>query len=368
MEAGRAEMKAVILVGGEGTRLRPLTCNIHKAMVPVLNKPFLEHMIHYLRGYGVDDIIPTLCHLPEHIKDYFADGSKFGVKLSYVIEESPLGTAGAVKNAKSYLDDLFFVFNGDILTDIDLRAMLSFHRGRKAKATIALTPVEDPTFYGVVETDLQGKVKRFVEKPSREEVTTNLINAGIYILDQEILQDIPTNTPFMFERHLFPALLAKGVPIYGFPSRAYWIDIGTPEKYLQMHHELLQGKSTATLCSQIRDKGISRQALIHPTAEIEGSVIIGSGCSIGPGVRIVGPAVIGEGSKILDQAKIEGAVLWRNVQIGKQATLKDCIVGDNSFIGDGSFIALGSVIGDNIIINQGSHLSPGTKIWPDTRI
>jgi len=368
MEAGRTEMKAVILVGGEGTRLRPLTCNIYKAMVPVLNKPFLEHMIHYLRGHGVDDIVLALCHLPEHIKDYFADGSKFGVKLSYVIEESPLGTAGAVKNAESYLDDLFFVFNGDILTDIDLRAMLSFHRERKAKATIALTPVEDPTFYGVAETDLQGKVNRFVEKPSRGEATTNLINAGIYILDQEILQDIPTNTPSMFERHLFPALLAKGVPIYGFPSHAYWIDIGTPEKYLQMHHDLLQGKSTATLCSQIRDKEISRQALIHPTAEIAGSVIIGNGCSIGPGVRIEGPAVIGEGSKILDQAKIEGAVLWRNVQIGKQATLKDCIIGDNSFIGDGSFIAHGSVIGDNVIITQGSQLSPGTKIWPDTRI
>jgi mannose-1-phosphate guanylyltransferase len=361
-------MKAVILVGGEGTRLRPLTCNIHKAMVPILNKPFLEHMLHYLRGYGVDDIILTLCHLPEHIKDYFADGSKFEVKLSYVIEESPLGTAGAVKNAETHLDDLFFVFNGDIFTDIDLQAMLSFHRERKATATIALTPVEDPTLYGVVETDLQGRVKRFVEKPSWEEVTTNLINAGIYILDREILQDIPTNTPFMFERHLFPGLLAKGVPIYGFPSHAYWIDIGTPEKYLQLHHELLQEKSTAALCSQIRDKEISPKALIHPTAEIEGSVIIGSGCSIGPGVRIKGPAVIGEGSKILNHATIERTVLWRNVQVGKQVTLKDCIVGDNSFIGDGSFIAQGSVIGDNVIINQGGHLSPGTKIWPDTRI
>ena len=361
-------MKAVILVGGEGTRLRPLTCNAHKAMVPVLNKPFLEHMIHYLRGFGINDIILTLCHLPEYIKGYFADGSRFGVKLSYVIEESPLGTAGAVKNAESYLDDLFFVFNGDIFTDIDLGAMLSFHRQRKAKATIALTPVEDPTFYGVVETNLQGRVKSFVEKPSWEEATTNLINAGIYILDQEILQDIPTNTPFMFERHLFPALLAKGVPIYSFPSHAYWIDIGTPEKYLQLHHELLQEKSTAALCSQIKDKAISHQALIHPTAVVEGSVIIGSGCSIGSGVRIKGPAVIGEGSKILNQATIEGAVLWRNVQIGKQATLKDCIVGDNSFIGDGSSIAQGSVIGDNVIITPGSHLSPGTKIWPDTRI
>lgn len=361
-------MKAVILVGGEGTRLRPLTCNTHKAMVPVLNKPFLEHMIHYLRGYGVDHVILTLCHLSEHIRSYFADGSQFGVKLSYVIEESPLGTAGAVKNAENHLDDLFFVFNGDIFTDIDLRAMLSRHRERKAKATIALTPVEDPSFYGVVETNTKGRVKRFVEKPPREEATTNLINAGIYILDQQVLQDIPPNTPFMFERHLFPQLLAKGVPIYGFPSHAYWMDIGTPEKYLQLHHELLREKSTAALCSQIRDKAISPVAFIHPTAEIEGSVIIGSGCSIGSGVRIKGPAVIGEGSKILDQATIEGAVLWRNVQVGKQAILKDCIIGDNSLIGDGNFIAQGSVIGDNVIITPGSHLSPDTKVWPDTKI
>jgi len=361
-------MKAVILAGGEGTRLRPLTCNIHKAMVPILNKPFLEHMIHYLRGYGVNDIILTLCHLPEHIKGYFADGSQFGVKLSYVIEESPLGTAGAVKNAESHLDDLFFVFNGDIFTDIDLQAMLSFHRERKAKATIALTPVEDPSFYGVVETNTKGRVKRFVEKPPREEATTNLINAGIYILDQQVLQDIPANTPFMFERHLFPQLLAKGMPIYGFPSHAYWMDIGTPEKYLQLHHELLQEKSAAALCSQIRDKAISPVAFIHPTAEIEGSVIIGSGCSIGSGVRIKGPAVIGEGSKILDQATIEGAVLWRNVQVGKQAILKDCIIGDNSLIGDGNFIAQGSVIGDNVTITPGSHLTPGIRVWPDNRI
>lgn len=362
-------MKAVILVGGEGTRLRPLTCNTHKAMVPVLNKPFLEHMLLYLKRHGIDDIILALCYLPERIRSYFGD-TRLGVKLTYVIEESPLGTGGAVKNAQRYLDDVFFVFNGDIFTDIDLQAMLSFHLERKAKVSIALTPVEDPTAYGVVETRTQGRVKRFVEKPSWQEVTTNLINAGIYILDPEVLGGIPPHIPFMFERHLFPRLLDNGVPIYGYPSDAYWIDMGTPEKYLQLHHDLLQGKGTSTLCQEIRDKEITcrAQSLIHPTAKIEGAVIIGSGCHIGSGVRIKGPTVIGEGSKILEQATIEGAILWCNVQVGQQATLKDCIVGDNSFIGDHSFIPMGAVIGDNVTIAQGSQLPPGSRVWPDAKV
>ncbi len=357
-------MKAVILVGGEGTRLRPLTCNTPKAMLPVLNKPFLEHMIDYLKGHGVDEIVFALCYLPDCIESYFGDGSEFGVKLTYVMEDSPLGTAGAVKNTEGYLDDLFLVFNGDIFTDIDLGEMLSFHQEQGAKATIALTPVDDPSAYGVVETDAQGKVKRFIEKPPREEATTNLINAGIYILNFEVLQNIPPNTFFMFEHHLFPHLLEEGVPIYGYPSDAYWIDMGTPEKYLQLHHDLLQGKSTTYLYSKPEHKEAAQSSL-HPTARIEGTVVIGKGCHIGSGVRIKGPSVIGEGSEILDGATIEGAVLGRNVQIGKRAALKECIIGENSLIGDESLIPEGSVICDNITVAAGSHLEPGAKVWPD---
>ena len=363
-------MKVVILVGGEGTRLRPLTFNTVKAMVPVLNRPFMEHMIRYLSSHGVDDIILALCYLPEPIERHLGDGSRFGVRLTYVIEESPLGTAGAVKNAESCLDSVFLVFNGDIFTDIDLRAMLSFHRQREAKVTIALTPVEDPTAYGLIETEVDGRVKRFLEKPSWDEVTTNLINAGIYILDREVLQDVPPNTHFMFEHHLFPGLLAKGVSVYGYFTDAYWIDIGTPEKYLQLHRDLLLGKSTSTLCKEIRDKEGTRRAesFIHPTANIEGPVIIGSGCSIGSGVRIKGPVTIGEGCTILEGAIVEKAVLWHNVRVGKQAMVKSCVVGDNSLIGDGSSVDQSSVIGDHVTITQDSHLMPDTKIWPGTEI
>ena len=198
-------MKAVLLVGGEGTRLRPLTCNTVKAMVPIVNRPFFEHLLGYLSSHGVDDIVVTLCYLPDRIESRFGNGSECGVKLAYVMEETPLGTAGAVKNAESHLDGAFFVFNGDVMTNIDLRAMLSFHRERNAVATIALTPVENPSAYGVVETAADGRVKRFIEKPPPGQAPTNMINAGIYILEPEVLRGVPQGTPCMFEHHLFPS-------------------------------------------------------------------------------------------------------------------------------------------------------------------
>lgn len=359
-------MKAVILVGGEGTRLRPLTYHLHKTMAPVLNEPFLEHMIYYLKEYGVDDIILALCYLPESIKDYFGDGSKFGVKLTYVLEDSPLGTAGAVKNAEKHLQGTFLVFNGDVFTEIDLGAMLAFHGERGAKATIALTPVEDPSAYGVVETDAQGRVKRFVEKPPRQEATTNLINAGIYILEEEVLKEIPPGTFYMFERHVFPGLLDKGMPVYGYSSDEYWIDMGTPGKYLELHRDLLRNNNPSIFCSHIKKR--KAQITIHPSAEIEGDVVIGEGCTIGPEVHIKGPSVIGAGCVIFDGAIIEGSILWSNVRIGQRTVLKDCIVGDNSVIGDDSLIPQGVVIGGNILINEGSHLEPDAKIGPETEI
>jgi len=202
-------MKAVLLVGGEGTRLRPLTCNTVKAMVPVVNRPFLEHLLGYLSSHDVDDIVVTLCYLPDCIESRFGNGSEAGITLAYVMEETPLGTAGAVKNAESHLDGVFFVFNGDIITNIDLRAMLSFHRQRNAVATIALTPVEDPSAYGVVETSGDGRVKRFIEKPPPGEAPTNLINAGIYILEPAVLRGVPQGTRCMFEHHLSPSRLSQ---------------------------------------------------------------------------------------------------------------------------------------------------------------
>jgi mannose-1-phosphate guanylyltransferase len=355
-------MKAVILVGGQGTRLRPLTLNTGKAMVPVLNRPFLEHMLYYLKGYAVDDVVLALHYRPSQVEDHFGAGGRLGIKLSYVVEENPLGTAGAVKNCEQYLGETSFVLNGDVFTDLDLGAMMAFHGEKEAKVTIFLTPVADPTLYGLVETDERGRIQRFVEKPSRDQVTSNMINAGIYILEPEVLKYIPAQTHFMFEYDLFPMLLEMGQPLYGYAAHGYWIDIGSPEKYLRLNHDLLLGR-----CG----RGFSYTAepgSIHPTARVREPVVIGKDAIIGPGVLLGGPAVIGPGCKIGEQAVVEGSVLWSEVRVGQRAVLQNCIIADNCSIGDEGCVGSGSVLGAGVTVAQGVRLDPGTKVWPDTEV
>ena len=351
-------MKAVILVGGEGTRLRPLTCNIPKAMVPILNRPFLEHLVSYLEKHGMKDIILAMGCLPDPIRGYFGDGDGFGVRITYVVEEPPLGTAGAVKNAGAFLDEPFIVFNGDILTEIDLTAMMKHHREVKPKASIALTPVDNPTIYGVVETDAQGMVKRFVEKPNWDEVTSNMINAGIYILDPEVLAHVPASSYCMFENYLFPRLLDMDEPILSYPSDAYWIDIGTPEKYMQVNHDLL-------LKWKDRDVRTDGKSQIHPEARVEGPVLLAEGCTIGEGAKIIGPAVIGPGCKIAKKAVIDGAVLWHGSEIGREAVIRNCIVCSHCHVKEGSQVLDNCVLGDNVTVNTGEIITNGTRIWPE---
>jgi len=355
-------MKAVILVGGEGTRLRPLTCNKVKPLVPVLNRPFLEHVVDYLKRHGVRDIILALGYLPEQIQEYFGDGSGFGVNMTYLIEDFPLGTAGGVKNAEAFLDASFLVFNGDIFTDIDLTDMMNCHHEKKAATSIALTPVDDPTPYGVVETDAEGRVERFVEKPRREEVTTNMINAGIYIMEPHVLDYIAANVFFTFEHGVFPSLLEKGEVVYGYPSQAYWIDIGTPEKYLKLHHDLLQ---RCTAAKGVRFQG---ESFVHSSARIEGPVVIGEGCSISKDCIVQGPTVLGPQCRIEEGAVIEGAVLWQNCRIGEKAKLRNCVVACGCCVGEQSEVLDECVLGDNVIIGKGNRLSRGIRIWPDRSI
>ena len=354
-------MKAIILAGGQATRLRPLSCNTNKAMVPVLNHPFLEHLIGYLKKHDVNDIILTLSHKPEQIRSYFGDGSKFGVKISYVVEDLPLGSAGAVKNAEESLDSPFIVFNGDIFTDLDLTAMVSLHRSRKACMTIALTPVDNPTVYGVVETDSQGRVKCFKEKPGWEEVTTNMINAGVYVLEPEILGYIPSEVFFTFEHDIFPAAIEGGQVIYGFSFEGYWIDIGTPEKYLKLNHDLL--------CRYF-NKGVEfeNESFVHPTARIEGPVVIGGGCAVDKNCIIKGPVALGPGCQIAEGAIVEGALLWRDCKIGKGTKLKNCMLASNCSVGDEAEILDNCVLGDNVMIGEGNKLPQGVRICPDKSI
>jgi mannose-1-phosphate guanylyltransferase len=329
-------MKAVILVGGEGTRLKPLTDNTVKAMMPVLNKPFIQYVLEHLKYHHIDTVILAMGYKPDSIKSYFDAQSIPGINLIYSVEADPLGTAGAVKNAQEYIneDETFFVLNGDIFTDMNFTDILSFHRVKQAKATIALTPVDDPTHFGVVESDTQHKVKRFIEKPDSQEVTTNLINAGIYILEAEVLDRIPHGKWSMFERDIFPQLAAEGEPVYGYIENSYWIDMGTPDKYTQLNFDLLSGK-----CASIKMKPdeivIGPQSNVHPEVTITGPVYIDTGCTIGKNVTLTGPLVIGKDCVVNDGATVEKSVIWQNVRIGEDAKVSSSIVIDGSIIEEG---------------------------------
>ncbi len=361
-------MKAVILVGGEAVRLRPLTCNIPKALVPVLNTPFLEHVIRHLGKHQVKDIVLAQGHLAQPIESCLGDGSQFGVRLTYVVEETPLGTAGAIKNVESHLDETFLGLNGDVFTDLDITAMVDFHRERKAKATIALTPVEDPTSYGLIERDDQGRVTRFLEKPGWSEVLqrrTNMINAGTYILEPGVLVKIPPQTKVSIERETFPLLLARGEPVYAYPSSGYWMDMGTPEKYLQLHRDLLSGSSEHY--AQGEEVIIGSHCNVHPTTQIEGSVLIGNNCTVEKNARLIGPLVIGDGCTILQDTVVEDSVIWHNVKLGQQAKLKHSVIAENCCLNDGCSIE-DSVLGDNVTVVSGYKLEPGSKIWPGETI
>jgi mannose-1-phosphate guanylyltransferase len=308
----KALPKVVILVGGPGTRLHPLTHDTPKSMVPVLNKPFMEYTIAYLKQFGIKDIILALNYLPQTIQNYFGDGKKFGVRLAYCVEKSPMGTAGAVKNAEQYLNSTFIVLNGDIFTDLDIADMLAFHQNKGAKATISLNWVDNPSAFGVVETDSDQRVKQFIEKPNPGEAITNWINAGTYILEPDVLGHVPVNSHYMFEKGLFPLLLELGEPVYG---------------YLSLNCDLLLSNTISPLIHEPdRDRiYCDRGVIIHPSAEIVGPVVIGSKSKISQGVHIKGPVVIGPDCQLEEGVSIENAVLWNNVHIGANARLRQCI-------------------------------------------
>jgi mannose-1-phosphate guanylyltransferase len=335
-------------------------------MVPVLNRPFFEHLVGYLKSHNIIDIVLAVGKSPEQIQDYFGDGSKLGVRVTYSIENFPMGTAGAVKNAERFLDDSFIVFNGDIFTDIDLSVMMRLHRKNKTIASLALAPVDDPTLYGVVETDSHSRVKRFIEKPSRDRVTTDMINAGIYILEPDILNCIAPNAFSMFEHDVFPPLLERGQVIYGYPFQDYWIDIGSPDKYLKLQHDLLRRSDLVG----VGNKGIKfeGESFVHSSAQIEGPAVIGEASFVDKDSIVKGSAVLGRRCRVGEGAVIEGAILWQDCQIGQGAKLRNCLVASRCYIGEESEILGGCVLGDDVRIGEGSKLSNGIRIWPGKTI
>ncbi|MDI6688931.1 MAG: NDP-sugar synthase [Actinomycetota bacterium] len=363
-------MKAVILVGGQGTRLRPLTCTIPKPMLPLVNIPLLEHVIRLLKQFDITDIILSTSYRPECFESYFADGCHLKVKLTYVTEEKPLGTCGAVKNVERFLEGTFIVFNGDIVTNLNLAQLMEYHHAKKAVATIALTPVEDPTAYGLVPLDTSGQVLNFVEKPSWDEVTTDLINAGTYVLEPEILRYAPKGENYSFERDFFPILLEKGERVFGFPSGAYWLDIGTPEKYLQAHHDILDGKLDFEFSGrEIKPRvWIGEGTEIGPEATIFGPTVIGKNCRIHSNATIFSNTTIGNNCVIQTGAMLERCVIFDGCHIDEASVVRNSLLGRGLCLGKKVHVAETAVLGDNMIIEDENHLKRGVRIWPDTKI
>jgi mannose-1-phosphate guanylyltransferase len=356
------QIKAVILVGGQGTRLRPLTCNTQKSMVPVLNVPFLEHVIRNLKAHNITDIILAQHHLAASMVQYFNDGSRFGVNLTYVMEDFPRGSAGAIKNAERYLNDTFFVLNGDIFHNRNFTDMLAFHRNHNAIATIDLAPIEDPTIYGMVDTEADGRVKRFIEKPKREEISTNLINAGTWIFEPEVLKLIPPDIKYSFEREVFPVMIHDNMPLFAYTSYRYWMDIGTPEKYLQLHRDLLNNKCDGYTFT--REVLIAENCQIHSAAKLSGRIMIGSGCTVEAGAQLSGSLVIGAGCNIGQKAQVKDSVLWDNVRIDENAMLHSCAIANDCQIGREVHLEDG-VLGDHITLLEGSSPEKGARFFPE---
>jgi mannose-1-phosphate guanylyltransferase len=339
-------------------------------MIPLMNRPFIEQMLEQLRDQGIDEVILAVQYLAERFREALGDGSRLGLKVHIVEEPEPRGTAGAVKYVEHMLDSTTFVFNGDVMTDLDLPAMLDFHRQHRSKLTIALTPVEDPTSFGLVETEANGRIRRFLEKPRPEDVTTDMINAGTYIIEPELFRYVPPNQHYMFERGLFPVVLQTGDPMYGYPSRAYWTDVGKPATYLEVHHDILVGKVRYQFPGrQVAERAwIEEGAEVHDLSQLVGPIILGPGAQIERGARIIGPTAIGARTVVKAGATIEGAVLWEDNIIEEGALLRSCVVGRNNHIGAKVHIDDGTIISDNCVIGAENRLEHRIRIWPGTEL
>ena len=346
-------MQALILAGGKGTRLRPLTVYTPKPIVPVVNRPFLLYQIEILSRAGISDIVLSLSYQPDKIEDLLGDGSDFGVKLRYVTEPTPMGTGGAYRFAAEEIRDTTVVLNGDILTDLDISGVISFHRERKAEATISLVPVDDPSAYGLVEIDSDNSVKRFLEKPKKEDVAAlniNTVNAGIYVLEPSILDLIPQGENRSFEYDVFPQILEKKPPFFGYVlSENYWRDLGNPRSYLEAHHDFFAGKIKGFEIEGLAISDIATAAIVDKRS------VIGAGCVIKPGAKVTSSA-IGPGVHIEEKAVIENSVIWSHTRISAAAEIRNAVVGRSCHIGRNAIVTDGSVLGDK------TSLSDYTKV------
>ena len=354
-----SRMQAVVLVGGEGTRLRPLTYGTPKPMVPIMNVPFLARTLERLYTAEIREVILAAGYMPQAIVDYFGDGTQLGMKVTYAIEETPLGTAGAIKNVEPHIHGPFFVLNGDILTSLDLRAMREYHHEKGGIGTIHLIRVEDPSHFGCVVHDATGRVSAFVEKPPEGEEPTDEINAGTYLLEREILEYIPPGQNVSIERATFPEVIAKGKAIYAYTTSDYWLDLGRPEQYLAAHRDVLSGAMPLAIEPGISGEGgdaLRGHPGVIPPVHAAADVVVAASAKIGPNV------VLGRSCSIGADVTIRESVLWERVSVGTGAIIEEAILASGVTIGPQAFIAKGSVIGHDVSVDPGAVLEPGARL------
>ncbi len=369
-ECSDAKTKAVVMAGGAGSRLRPLTVGRPKPVVPIAAKPVIGHIRDLLRRHDIVDLVVTLQYMPDQIQDYLGDGSDMGMHIEYSVEEQPLGTAGSVKHAASKLDGPFLVISGDAVTDVDLSAVLAFHRSHDGRATIVLHRVLQPLDYGVVITDSEGRVVRFQEKPSWGEVMSDTVNTGIYVLDRTVLDDIPADTPFDFAKDLFPTMLENGETLYGYVSDAYWTDIGTLQEYMQANADVLERKVRGIELGRNigGDIWVDGDVDIAPDAQLYGPIYLGHGVKIKGGVVVQGPSVIRSFSVLDNHAYIDRSIIWRNCYIGENAEVRGAIIGRSCNLKNRTSVYEGAVVGDGTGVEEGATIHTGVKIWPGKAI
>src|ERR1700742_5020416 len=351
-------MQAVILVGGEGTRLRPLTSTVPKPVVPLVDRPFIAFMLDWLVTHGIDDVIMSCGFLATSVRNVLGDGSAYGIRLRFVEEPDPRGTAGALKYAESMLDERFLMLNGDVLTDIDLTAQIAQHEQTGAKATLALVPVADPSAYGLVHLKEDRSVREFLEKPSPDAVIeTNLISAGAYVLERAILERVPPDRNVSIEREVWPRLIGDG--LYGFPSDSYWLDIGTPERYLQGTFDIIEGNVKTAVAERLGSDWLAIDSSVEVAGRVIPPAVLERGVHVGEGAQVGSLVVLGEGVSIGAGATVERAVILNGAEIGEGATVRDCIVAAGARIGARTTISGGAVLGEGVTVGADNVIAHG---------
>ncbi|MFQ5887001.1 MAG: sugar phosphate nucleotidyltransferase, partial [Anaerolineae bacterium] len=354
----------------QGTRLRPLTLGRPKPMVPMVNKPLLAHILDLLKRKGFTQVVMTLQSLSDVIQDYFGDGRELGMEFEYAVEQVPLGTAGGVKNAEECLDETFLVISGDALTDFDLEKLVEFHRREGALVTITLYRVPNPLDYGVIITDKEGQVTQFVEKPSWGEVISDTVNTGIYVLEPEVLAEMEPGKAYDFSRDLFPQLMGKKAPLYGYVASGYWCDVGDIAEYMRANFDLLEGRvQVGELGKDIGGRIWCGEGVeIAPDARLFGPTYLGHGVKIKGGVVVHGPSVLRDHTIVDNRAQIDRSVVWRNSYIGEGVEVRGAIVGRQVSLKSKVVIFEGAVVGDASIVGERAMIHAGVKIWPEKEI